>query len=401
MGKNIGKLILKDLKDKNLSDDEVEYLFQLGQRYESGKTVEQDYGAAFEIFKKCTELGNVQALSKLGWYYQNGITVEKDCNKAFDYFTRGVEAGDPVAMVGLGNMYADNDIGAEKTNWKAAVKWYLKAALRGNTRGKYCYARCLYHGYGMKRDYEMAFWLFREAARGGEDEALFYLGLCYNNGFGVKKNIQTAIGFYEQGASHGDSYCYSNLARLYADGFNGQKPDYKKATGYYLDALSRGDALGYAGVGHLYEIGAITGEEDIETAKKWYQLAAQNDYKPAIRELERLGDKYNSKARIEEGILRTKCVAAIDDGLSIDDLESAVKIIRKCGYCSYPLLAVKLHWGHDHTYAVISRLKRIGVVSTQSFNSECGMYHPEKAMDGFEKVISSVKSTNLASRQVS
>lgn len=59
MGKNIGKLILKDLKDKNLSDDEVEYLFQLGQRYESGKTVEQDYGAAFEIFKKCTELGNV------------------------------------------------------------------------------------------------------------------------------------------------------------------------------------------------------------------------------------------------------------------------------------------------------------------------------------------------------
>ena len=295
MGENTGKLVLKDLKDKNLSDDEVEDLFQLGQRYEFGKAVEQDYGAAFEIYRKCAELGNKPALSKLGWYYLNGITVKKDRNKAFDYFTRGAEAGDPVAMVNLGNMYEYNDIGAEKTDWTVTVKWYLKAALLGNTRGKYCYARCLYHGNGVEQDYEMALWLFREVAEEGEDDALFYIGLCYENGFAVKKNIQRAVGFYEQSARHGDGYCCANLARLYADGFNGQKPDYKKAAGYYLDALSRGDALGYAGVGRLYEIGAITGEEDIETAKKWYQLAAQHDYKPAIRELERLGDKYNSK----------------------------------------------------------------------------------------------------------
>ncbi|MCR5573014.1 MAG: hypothetical protein K6F57_04570 [Candidatus Saccharibacteria bacterium] len=58
-------------------------------------------------------------------------------------------------------MYEDNDIGAEKTNWRAAAKWYLKAALLGDTRGKYCYVRCLYHGNGVEQDYEMALWLFR------------------------------------------------------------------------------------------------------------------------------------------------------------------------------------------------------------------------------------------------
>ncbi|MCR5573013.1 MAG: hypothetical protein K6F57_04565 [Candidatus Saccharibacteria bacterium] len=89
MGENTGKLVLNDMKDKNLSDDEIEDLFQLGQQYEYGKTVEQDYGAAFEIFKKCAELRRTPALSKLGWYYINGITVKKDCNKALGYFTRG------------------------------------------------------------------------------------------------------------------------------------------------------------------------------------------------------------------------------------------------------------------------------------------------------------------------
>lgn len=401
MGENTGKLVLKDLKDKNLSDDEIEDLFQLGQQYEFGKTVEQDYGAAFEIFKKCVELGNKPALSKLGWYYINGITVKKDCNKALDYFTRGAEAGDPVAMVNLGNMYEDNDIGAEKTNWKAAVKWYLKAALLGDTRGKYCYARCLYHGNGVEQDYEMALWLFREVAEEGEDDALFYIGLCYENGFAVKKNIQIAVGFYEQSVRHCHGYCCAKLARLYADGFNGHKPDYKKAAGYYLDALSRGDASGYAGVGRLYEIGALPSEENIETAKKWYQLAAQHDYEPAIKELVRLGDKYNSKIRIEEGILRAKCVAAIDDELSIDDLESAVKIIRECGCRSCSSIAKMLHVGAYCSVAIFNQLERIGVVSVQSFNSGDRMFHPEKAMDGFEKIISSVKSTNIASRRAS
>ena len=94
MGENTGKLVLKDLKDKNLSDDEVEDLFQLGQRYEFGKAVEQDYGAAFEIYRKCAELGNKPALSKLGWYYLNGITVKKDRNKALTirYYLRNCDA---------------------------------------------------------------------------------------------------------------------------------------------------------------------------------------------------------------------------------------------------------------------------------------------------------------------
>lgn len=393
--------ILEDLADDHLSDDEVESLFELGQKYEFGKTVSQNYETAFKIYQKCAELRHTPALSKLGWYYINGIIVKKDCNKALDYFTRGAEAGDPVAMVNLGNMYEDNDIGAEKTNWKVAVKWYLKAALLGDTRGKYCYARCLYHGNGVEQDYEMALWLFREVAEEGEDDALFYLGLCYENGFAVEKNIQRAVGFYEQSVRHGDGYCCANLARLYADGFNGQKPDYKKAAGYYLDALSRGDASGYAGVGRLYEIGALPGEENIETAKKWYQLAAQHGYGPAIKELARLGDKYNSKIRIEEGILRAKCVAAIDDELSIDDLESAVKIIRECGCRSCSSIAKMLHVGAYRSVAIFNQLERIGVVSVQSFNSGDRMFHPEKAMDGFEKIISSVKSTNIASRRAS
>ncbi|MCR5573015.1 MAG: hypothetical protein K6F57_04575 [Candidatus Saccharibacteria bacterium] len=103
--------------------------------------------------------------------------------------------------------------------------------------------------------------------------------------------------------------------------------------------------------------------------------------------------------RIEEGILRAKCVAAIDDELSIGDLESAIKIIRECGCRSCLSIAKMLHVGAYRSVAIFNQLERIGVVSVQSFNFGDRMFHPEKAMDGFEKIILSVKSTNIASRR--
>ena len=158
----------------------------------------------------------------------------------------------------------------------------------------------------------------------GDTDALFYLGLYYENGFVVEKNIQKAVALYQNGAEHGDAYCCSNLGKLYADGFKGQKPDYKKAAGYYLDALVLGDALGYAGIGHMYEVGTIAGKEDIETAKKWYQLAAKHDFEPAIEELKRLGDEFEPQLDIVEKVLRAKCLLEIKD-LSFEDLRAAVK----------------------------------------------------------------------------
>lgn len=368
MGKRINMRFIDNIRDDDsFSEHEVEQLFQLGENFEYGELVKQDYKTALEIYQKCADLGYTAALNKLGWFYHNGIVVEKDINKAFEYYTEAANIDDPVAMVNLGNIYENNDFEDDEIDWKNAAKWYLKAALLGDTKGKFNYANCLHYGNGVKKDYEMAFWLFRNVAKSGDNDALFYLGLYYENGFAVEKDIQKAIVFYEEGAKHGDAYCYANLARLYADGFKGQKPDNKKAAGYYLDALSHGDALGYAGIGHMYEVGAITGKEDVEKAKEWYQMAVEHDFEPAIEELERLGSEYDSALEMDEKVLRAECLLAISS-LSFEDLRTATKVILKNGRCTLPLIQKNMGWGFGHTATIIENLERIGIISPKIEN---------------------------------
>ena len=367
MGKKSDTRVVSDIKDEYLTEHEVERLFELGENYEYGEVVKQDYDAAFEIYQKCAAKGYSPALNKLGWFYHNGLAVDEDINKAFEYYTRAAAMNDSVAMVNLGNIYENNDFDEDEIDWKSAAKWYLKAALLGDVKGKFNYANCLHYGNGVKRDREMAYWLFLDVAGRGDTDALFYLGLYYENGFVVEKNIQKAVALYRNGAEHGDAYCCSNLGKLYADGFRGQKPDYKKAAGYYLDALVLGDALGYAGIGHMYEVGTIAGKEDIETAKKWYQLAAKHDFEPAIEELKRLGDEFEPQLDIDEKVLRAKCLLEIED-LSFEDLRAAVKVILENKRCSYSLVQKSMRWGYDRTEAVLKNFERIGIVSPKTEN---------------------------------
>ena len=68
--------------------------FKLGQMYDFGKGVPQDYVEAAKWYSKGAEQGNVQALFNLGWIYENGEGVPKDMAEATKWYRKAAEQGD-------------------------------------------------------------------------------------------------------------------------------------------------------------------------------------------------------------------------------------------------------------------------------------------------------------------
>jgi TPR repeat protein len=144
---------------------------------------------------------------------------------------------------------------------------------------------------------EAANW-FHRAAEAGDPAAHFFLGRLYLTGKGVKKDNQTAQRWFVKarqlaelpqtnGVRKGLASAASiELSRMC---FNQWITDAKPEHGlvFLKDAAKHGSLHAMAQLGMLYEQGQHV-EKDLETAKSWYRLAAERQYKPAIDALERL-----------------------------------------------------------------------------------------------------------------
>ena len=79
---------------------DCEELFNLGEQYEEGKDVEQDFvQVVFWYRLAATQGGNVEAQLYLGWCYDLGTGVEKDKVQAVHWFRLAAEQGDKYAQV--------------------------------------------------------------------------------------------------------------------------------------------------------------------------------------------------------------------------------------------------------------------------------------------------------------
>ena len=65
----------------------------LGDCYETGSYVEQDFAKARECYEKAVELGEMFGYASIGGLYENGHGVEKDLEKAAEYYQLALEKG--------------------------------------------------------------------------------------------------------------------------------------------------------------------------------------------------------------------------------------------------------------------------------------------------------------------
>jgi TPR repeat protein len=75
-------------------------------------------------------------MNTLGFLYQNGLGVEQDWSEAVKWYRRAAEKGDAMAQANLGLMYEDGHGGLPHDNVQA-YKWFLLSAEQGNAEGRH------------------------------------------------------------------------------------------------------------------------------------------------------------------------------------------------------------------------------------------------------------------------
>jgi TPR repeat protein len=78
----------------------------LGEMYDAGHGVPQDYEQAAVWMCKAAERGSVDAQCRLSWMYDNGHGVPQDYAQAAYWYRKAAEQGDASAQYKLGNAYA-------------------------------------------------------------------------------------------------------------------------------------------------------------------------------------------------------------------------------------------------------------------------------------------------------
>lgn len=123
------------------------------------------------LLPACEE-GNQDAIHWMFVAYANGLGVEQDEDKALEYLKILAEYGYPDMQCELGKWYETVDWGTRKEEMnREAVKWFAKAAERGNVEAMYYLGECYRDGSGVDEDQKKAVEWFTKAAKQGHEEA--------------------------------------------------------------------------------------------------------------------------------------------------------------------------------------------------------------------------------------
>lgn len=119
----------------------------------------------------------------------------------------------------------------------SAVNYFVEAVrLDGNLNATYNLGFCLFHGYGIEKNYLKAlgfFNCFKNLKGDVANNAMYLSGVIYNNGgYGIDKDINMAKSFYLKAANNGHAWSLLELGRLMI-----YDKDYQTAKKYIKTAM--------------------------------------------------------------------------------------------------------------------------------------------------------------------
>ena len=221
---------------------------ELGERYEDGRDVVQDYAIAVSWYRRAAEQGHAPGQFALSFMYVRGLGVAQDDVEAIRWERRAAEQGHARAQNNLGVSYRD--------------------------------------GLGVVQDHVEAVRWFRRAAEQGHPSGQNNLGVMYGSGQGVERNHAEAVHWYRRAADQGHALAQSNLGVMYRDG-RGVSQDYVEAVRWFRRSAEQGHASGQNNLGAMYRDGRGVGRDRVE-AVRWYARAADQGNSWAQEQLDRL-----------------------------------------------------------------------------------------------------------------
>ena len=166
-----------------------------------------------------------------------------------------------------------------------------------------------FFGGGVQQDYMEAVKWWRKAAEKGDAKAQSCLGNMYSGGLGVPEDDVEAVKWWRKAAEKGDAKAQSNLGEMYYEGSKGVPKDYVEAAKWYRKAAAQGDDDAQYSLGWMYWHGQGVPRDDLE-ALQWTQNAAEQGHAEARTFLERMhefvvteikAEKDNAKAQFKLG----------------------------------------------------------------------------------------------------
>jgi uncharacterized protein len=211
-------------------------LNRLGELYDRGLGVNQDWSRSFDLYQKSAILdnpygeanlanalffalgtdrnlkeairwaqkgaeGNVpMAMNQLGWQYRTGMGVPVDTAEARRRYQQSAELGDSTGESQLGWMYAH----VEPIDYQLAMKWYRKAADQDDPNAENNIGYLYENGLGVSQDYTQAASWYQKAAAMDYARSQFHLGNLYALGHGVALDPKRARELITKASDGGD-----------------------------------------------------------------------------------------------------------------------------------------------------------------------------------------------------
>ena len=192
----------------------------------------KDFEKAFHLLRPFASKGNADIQARLGQMYQYGQGVKQNYKEAIKLYRLGSEGGNRHAQIALGKMYENGQ--GSKQDYQEAVKWILKAAQQKNHEALIMGSQVRYHK-----------WIIL-AGEKGDINAQTFLGASYYLGLNVTRDHTEAIKWYRKAAEQGSVIAQNILGAMSEKG-KGISKDYVEANKWFTISTSSGD-----GYGHLY-----------------------------------------------------------------------------------------------------------------------------------------------------
>jgi TPR repeat protein len=142
----------------------------VGDGYEKGIDIKQDYGRAMQWYRKAADAaGNAAACHHIALLYARGLGVQQDSAEIIHWLQRGADLGDPAASYDLGRAYERGS--AVPLDLQKAIELYQNAALHNNAKAMFALGNLYNEGKGVTQDRQQALMWFILAAKYGDPDA--------------------------------------------------------------------------------------------------------------------------------------------------------------------------------------------------------------------------------------
>lgn len=251
----------------------------LGAKYLIGRGVEQSKEEAVKWFRKSARQRNADAMYHLGVAYYNGDGVAINDSLSYAWFVLASEAGSQSAQEAtnrgeselkpdrvdrafevIAEMYEKG--GSLPENQAEAIRWWSRAAARGDQDAQVGLGLALVSGPGTPADPAKGRHLCNQAAKLNNHRAEYCMGYIYQHGLGVTLDAKKARFWYGLAASKGEIQAIRSLAPMEATG-DGGKIDRSGAFLLYAKLAETGDQEA------LHHLAKLRGEI---TPKEWELL---------------------------------------------------------------------------------------------------------------------------------